>query len=350
MSKEGNENPFDPKDLDKEIEGQKKIVQKKEGSQNPIQKNPKASLAIASIVFAALVIGMIATFGGVGMIDGALLGKVVLTAVTAGTAAFGAKKLYDTVKGDKDKHQLRELEKTRDSLNRRKTEEIARAAKLELANLKEQARDRDKVDMVMGKGWEKVENEGNKFKGPRNIYGKRIEEELTDAQMALYKARKEASEAKNDLLKIQTQTLDSSIKTLSTKLGMPDADSKNPKDLVKLLDADVKKSDGSPLDDSGSTNKDLLKEILQAGLGINSNGSGKISQGSSDFIDHQGRIAILKGLNDALDTPTGGSNPKFKSNVDGSKDVSTTLQDLKKIVDNKKQRMQTKASEKSAGK
>lgn len=342
MKGEGSDD-FDPKDLDEKIGEKRKIVQKKEGSQNPIQKNPKASLAIASIVFAALVIGMIATFGGVGMINGVLLGKVVLTAVTAGTAAFGAKKLYDTVKGDKDKHQLRELEKTRDSLNRRKTEEIARAAKLELANLKEQARDRGKVDMVMGRGWKQDENEGNKFKGPGNIYGERIVE-LTDAQKRLHDAKKEASESANELLKTQTQTLNSSIASLSTKLGMPDADLNKTEDLKKLLDADVKKSDGSPLDNSGSTNKDLLKEILQAGLGINSNGSGKISQGSSDFIDPLGRINILRELNKALEFD-GNFGPKFKS--DTAKTDEVKLDDLKKLV--KKEKTRTKeAKEKSA--
>lgn len=318
MKGEGS-NDFDINELDKKIREQKNIVSRKEDSQNPIKKNPKASLAIASIVFAALVIGMIATFGGVGMIDGALLGKVILTAVTAGTAAFGAKKLYDTVKGDKDKHQLRKLEKTRDSIRRMKTEEIARQAKLGLDNIKEQARDR--------------------------------EEELTDAQKRLHDAKKEALESAKELLKTQTQTLNSSIASLSMKLGISDADSNKTEDLKKLLSVNVKKSDGADLDTSSSspTNGNLLKEVLQAGLGLGSDDT-IIAKGSPEFIDPQGRITILKGLNDVLaNYDSANSTAKFKTNADrGNKEVDVTLNDLKCLVDKEKKRT-SETKDKSVG-
>lgn len=340
MKGEGS-NDFDINELDKKIREQKNIVSRKEDSQNPIKKNPKASLAIASIVFAALVIGMIATFGGVGMIDGALLGKVILTAVTAGTAAFGAKKLYDTVKGDKDKNQLRKLERIRDDFKRSQTKQKAKEAELALANKKKEAEDQRMVDRAIKESWEK---EGDEVKKTNKgfIY---TTAKLTPDQMALYEERLKLNEAKDALKDIkeklsdtQTESIDNSIKILSTKLGMSDTDSNKTEDLKKLLSVDVKKSDGADLDTSSSspTNGNLLKEVLQAGLGLDKDGKASIKQDSPDFIDPQGRINILKGLNDALEFDSTNSYPKFKDQA--GKTFDPTFKELKELVAKEKKR------------
>lgn len=353
MQNEDNESGFNPKQLEEEIKNQQRIVNKKEESLNTIQKNPKASLAIAGIVFAALVIGMIALLGGVGMIDGALLGKVVLSAVTAGTAAFGAKKLYDLVKGDKDKNQLRKLERMRKDHRRMEVDKRAREAELELANLKKQAEDQRMVDRAFKEGWEKY---GGEVKGTNKGYIRNSTVKLTPDQNKLYEEMSKLDKANDDLKDItkklsdtQTASLVNSIKILSTKLGMPDKDPKKIEDLKELLDADVKKFDGNALDAGGSPspNRDLLKEVLRAGLGLDKDDK-SITQDSPHFIDAQGRIKILKGLNEALQD-FDNSNPKFKDNASrNDKEVVDTLVDLMKLVNSEKTRTK-EAKAKSAG-
>lgn len=343
MTKDRSESGFDSEDLKKIIEEKEETIKNKEKDQGLTQKNPKASLAIASIVLGALAIGMIALFGGVGIINGEILGKAVLSAVTAGTAAFGAKKLYDLV-GDKDKNQLIKLERMRKDHRRMEVDKRAGEAELALANLKKQAEDRRKVDMVMGKDWE-GSGQGN-FKKKGYISDENVK--LTPDQNKLYEEMSKLDKANDDLKDItkklsdtQTASLVNSIKILSTKLDKPSTDPKKIEDLKELLDAVVKKSDGSDLDAGGSspTNSNSLKDVLRAGLGLGSDGN-RIKQESSEFIDAQGRIKILKGLNEALEFDSAGY-PKFGATAEDKK-----LQELSDLVLKEKNRTAKERNEK----
>jgi len=336
------------------IKEQEKIVNNKKSGEEGgvISQNPKATLAITAVIFAVLVIGMIAAFGGVGMIDGAMLGKVLLTGATVGTALYGGYKVFKAIKGDKDKKNLANLMKARQGIQRSEARVKLQSAQEALAQKLQLENDNHLVKRLLSGS--EYEADKVKYKDANGKEQTQIIADLTPQQKDLYetgKAKKETIELKKqlekaikDLSETQIQTADTELQTLMTKLGVTGFDTNKKDEISSKIDnaADnVKKSDGGTLDASGSdTNKNSLKQILQACAGVGSDGN-KIGADKTNYLDGQSRSAILKSLNEALD---GATPPKFKANeVTGGKniDVSVRLTEIQNKIATEKE--QTKA-------
>jgi len=347
-------------EIDEEIKKQqktvnlKKIEEKKGITKGVISENPKATLAVAGLVLAVLVIGMMMAFGGVGMINGAILGKVVLTAATAGTALYGASKLYKAIRGDKDQNNLNSLIKVRKGIQRAEAKKKLQSAQEALDQKLQFEKDNQLVGRLLsGSEYEAGEV---KYKDAKGRDQTQKISELSEQQQDLYKlgktkkddselkkqleeAQKEAQKSIEDLSKTKIKTADKQLQDLVTKLGVTDFDKdKTGANMVTQIDnvADkFKTSNDNDLDlAGGSANKDILKEILRACAGVGSDGN-KIGADKTDYLDGKSRLAILTSLREALD---GADTTKFKADAAGNDTSSTKLSEIQKKVSEEKEK------------
>lgn len=276
---EGN----DLKELQKKISEKRREIDENKKSQSRIQKNPKASLAIASIIFAALVIGMIATFGGIGMIDGLMLGKVVLAGLTAGTGIYMADKItggklsnkLDDLLGNSDENQLNQLKKSERQRSRQDTAHF-------LEDNERSMHERE-IKRLIGQNKIKIGDNGSIIERPKeskfsNEDIQRVVKALsTDKQGENYKS------------------------ALAVSLGHAGTDFDNKDNVKKLLEMDNSYFDQAV----DATDKNKLKSIFKVALGVNDEGEKDIN--NSNAISAVDRATILKELDKAVKDANGGT-------------------------------------------
>ncbi|MFM7620520.1 MAG: hypothetical protein ACKO47_02820 [Alphaproteobacteria bacterium] len=345
MSKQNE--PLDK--IQEAIKEQERIVNdKKSGEEGGvISKNPKATLAITAVIFAVLVIGMIAAFGGVGMIDGAMLGKVLLTGATVGTALYGGYKVFKAIKGDKDQKNLASLKKVKQDIQRSGAKDKLREAQEELKNTLQLENDKQLVKRLLAGNEYKVgEDEHVNYKDAKGREQTQKIGELSEQQKYLYdigKAKKELEEAIKELSKTKIQNADTQLETLMSKLGVTDFDKNKTgtamvTQITDAVDNVIKSNGTSQLEDD---DKNRLKEILRACVGVGSDGN-KIGADKTDYLDGKSRLVILTSLKDALD----GADPtKFKADTTAGKDIPTTLSEIHNKIATEKGKTKERANQ-----
>lgn len=327
--------------IEDDLKRKKSALDSKErGHVNIMKRHPKAFAVLGAIATAALVIGMIATFGGVGMIDLAILGKTALALCTAGAAALTVKKGIDAYRGgSSERANLKNLER-----QVKKFKQLDHQEKLDKLSTEI---DKKLVESLIGKGYDKdpstslddseitIKDKSGRSKVLSPQQSEIFRKIKKDEQDKLRQKDDKISELSADIKDInkllhetQTKSLDSQLELFFKKFDLSYNSKATDDNKAKLLDdvADkIKKSDDSALDQD---QKKELKSILAAAMGVKDNGKAVVVDGQ-DFIDLNGRQAIKTALNDKIDFSS--PNPKLKTT-----DVTSTLSELSSLVTKEK--------------